>query len=69
MGSRHLRHGSLNDITGVGQQRSRQPSVYPPEGEPADVCPRCGARRIWSYGYKRRRPSVRCLDCQPFLKT
>lgn len=38
---------------------------YPEEGTPAGPCPNCGHMRIYSYGYKRRRPDIICLECEP----
>lgn len=38
---------------------------YPEEGSPAGPCGACGHMRIYSYGYKRRRPSIICLQCEP----
>lgn len=41
--------------------------AYHAEGEPTgDTCS-CGEPLRWVYGYKRRRPRIRCLKCEPFI--
>lgn len=39
--------------------------AYPGEGEPTGGMHSCGEPLRWVYGYKRRRPSIRCLKCNP----
>lgn len=39
--------------------------AYHAEGELVGQDCSCGEPLRWVYGYKRRRPSIRCLKCNP----
>jgi hypothetical protein len=48
------------------QPGGRSPgSFHPAEGELVGQDCSCGEPLRWIYGYKRRRPSMRCLKCNP----
>ena len=53
------------DATGEARPTRSHGSPYPAEGTlTGDVCS-CGEPLRWVYAYKRRRPSIRCLKCNP----
>ena len=56
------------DATGEAQPIRSRGNAYPAEGAPADDVCRCGEPLCWIYDYKRRRPRVRCLTCDPLVK-
>lgn len=46
--------------------RGRSPGKpYPAEGELVGMNHSCGEPMRYVYGYKRRRPTARCLRCNP----